>query len=1031
MGGDMREFQERLAARFQHLRDSREGPIFFVEHGLSEGEISSLFQNVSEALNTHQLEDNWWSLFPLPPVVVAAEIGYEYRGTGTDFWSKFNERLGLNFPIHSRKALKRSFERAAQTYRGASPPETPWTKTFHIIAWPITHALLPREFHAPLSETLTRLNLHVETAQGSALHRALWSASRNTTRRYATLLSSEAVIVPLVRRLLGLPSGALSDKIIQRIQLDIGRDEAVRRNLATAQGIQRKLPSTIKRGRPQTVLPTIQGQLRLRLQSDCDGDRIQLEARFPAVDRQDERQMELRERLRLRRFTPCLWGSTSPVKSADLFSGSWFPLTLESLPDQASPLFPIADVEALHLEEQQQADLDRLSLSLAPTLLFARHAEDGAPAMQILGDRISGYKSYYLLFSDPHPPPSLQACPHQGALGPYSVYLLDPETQEHARTALYRLHYNVYFTTSLVFGGAPPLSQPEQVERYLEGDLKTFEVLRAHPGGVTAGLGGAELSLEPGALVKFAVARGEQTLTLKSPDSTEEIRFQGLAAVERPTEPLVTIEALSPDLTIQELLSERLTFQVTSTYPLQGLELTLELDAGGRTFGSSTLLDSPLPCNVGGSDELWRGLLNDGSMHERLIRAHQITLRLRVGKFCAEEWTLEQAVSPVWWEIKDGGHGLFCELGRLCFGEVSAAAPHLPPAPQGTLGRDQCRLLVPTEVDQLGPSAPFTTRCLPPSALRLGEPLCKKPKLVRALNATTPDVGLQDIVEAYLRWALAKPENSLALLNCRAVTLELESWAVELCCGAEWARREKYLIQPGRLWEAFEERCVEDELGHDTYVLELGVAKEVLREVTRGFVFALRKQRPYLWEQLSLGKPLRAQDFEFLDLTYIQSYRDLAKEYQRRKEEETAAALNEADVGLDPEIWESAFMGVINKYQQTLNTEEFFWLDDLAAMMIPTDTALLLVDLPAETMSFEELSEELVSWAKSSRRALLSEVPSRDELKAALALWLNPTLALQVGWQSSLRYLLSERCVARAVRYLALRHRQPLNGASR
>jgi hypothetical protein len=1024
----MREFQERLDAQFQNLRDSREGPIFFVEHGLSEGEMSSLLQNVSQALNTHQLEENWWGLFPLPPVVVAAEIGYEYRGTGTDFWSKFNERLALNFPIHSRKALKQRFERAAQTYRGASPPETPWTENFHIIAWPITHALLPREFHAPLSETLTRLNLHVETAQGSDLHRALWSASRNTTRRYATLLSSEAVIVPLVRQLLGLPSSALSDEIIQRIQLDIGRDKAVRRNLATAQGIQRNLPNTAKRGRPQTVLPTIQGQLRLRLQSDGDGDRLQLEARFPAVDRQDERQMALRETLRRRRFTPCLWGSTSPVKSADLFSGSWFPLTLKSLPDPASPLFPRAEVAALDLEKRQQDDLARLSLSLAPTLLFARNAENDAPARQVLGDRVSGFKSYYLLFSGPNAPPSLRACPHQGALGPYSVHLLDPERQEHARTALSRLHYNVYFTTSLVFGGAPPLSPHEQVERYLEGDSKTFEVLRAHPGGVTAGLGGAELSLEPGALVKFAVARGEQTLTLKSPDSTEEVRFQGLAAVEFPTEPLVAIEALSPDLTIQEFLSERLTFQVTSTYPLQGLELTVELDAGGRTFGSSTHLDSPLPCNVGGSDDLWRGLLNNGDVHERLIRAQQIILRLRVGKLCAEEWTLEQAASPVWWEVNDGDHGLFGELGRHCFGEVSAAAPHLSPAPQGTLGRDQCRLLVPTEVDQLGPSAPFTTRCLPPSELRLGEPLCKKPKLVRALNATTPEVGLQDVVEAYLRWALAEPENSLALLNCRAVTLELEGWAVELCCGAEWARREKYLIQLGRLWEAFEERCVEDELGYDTYV---GVAKEVLREVARGFVFALRKQRPRLWEKLSSGKSLRAQDFEFLDLTYIQSYRDLAKEYQRRKEEETAAALNEADVGLDPEIWESAFMGVINEYQQTLDTEEFFWLDDLAAMMIPTDTALLLVDLPAETMSLEELSEELVSWAKSSRRALLSEVPSRDELKAALALWLNPTLALQVGWQSSLRYLLSERCVARAVRYLALRHRQPLNGASR
>ncbi|MGZ7250289.1 hypothetical protein ACXWPT_09435, partial [Streptococcus pyogenes] len=80
----MMNLQHHLLERFSGLRDSRRGSVFFVEHGLGADELDELRDGVRANLQSHPLESGWWEQNDLPLLVAATEVGYRYRGTGTD-----------------------------------------------------------------------------------------------------------------------------------------------------------------------------------------------------------------------------------------------------------------------------------------------------------------------------------------------------------------------------------------------------------------------------------------------------------------------------------------------------------------------------------------------------------------------------------------------------------------------------------------------------------------------------------------------------------------------------------------------------------------------------------------------------------------------------------------------------------------------------------------------------------------------------------------------------------------------------------
>ncbi len=149
-------FHELLQAHFTTLRQRRQTlematPVFALEHGLDEDERKLLRDAVVAAHRERLIAratTRWW----LPLVVHAAEIGYVYDGI--EFWPIYAKSTpGWIDSQYERDRVRDWFRKFSKEYGGAIP-QGAWASTFRKIAWPITHAVLPRYLQVQLARLL-------------------------------------------------------------------------------------------------------------------------------------------------------------------------------------------------------------------------------------------------------------------------------------------------------------------------------------------------------------------------------------------------------------------------------------------------------------------------------------------------------------------------------------------------------------------------------------------------------------------------------------------------------------------------------------------------------------------------------------------------------------------------------------------------------------------------------------------------------------------------------------------------------------
>ena len=326
----MLEVAKHLAKRFAVLRDGRPGPVFFIEHGLSDTELHELRAVVGEAAQLHPPESDWWRARPLPLIVSATEVGYRYRGSGTDFWPLLEAELGIDLRPSSRQHIRDLFDSCSSVYRGAQPPASPWTTAFRLIAWPITHALVPLEFHRPLAATLANLRTSVSEFDEPSLYRAIRIAAGHSSARFATFLEDQGLVVSVARALLGRGNGEFSHDAIARIAGDLALDQVAARDMAVAKLVQRNIRTQRKPAPEKVVPPAVVGRLQLRRRNGS----LAIEAVLPPVD--GATADRLRRALRRRRFAPRLWGVSARVPSEQFLSGLPFAVKLTSVPERPS-----------------------------------------------------------------------------------------------------------------------------------------------------------------------------------------------------------------------------------------------------------------------------------------------------------------------------------------------------------------------------------------------------------------------------------------------------------------------------------------------------------------------------------------------------------------------------------------------------------------------------------------------------------------------------------------------------------------------
>lgn len=991
----MIELQRLLSDRFAELRDNRQGAVFFIEHGLGNDEFEELRRAVRRSLRSYPLDSGWWDNHDLPMLVAATEVGYRYRGSGTDFWPLLETEIESELSALDRQQIRDLFLGASSRFRGVRPPPTPWAQAFHFIAWPIAHALLPLEFHRPLSMALANIRASASSSDDKLLYRAIRGAASYPSARFATLLEDAGMVVSLARNLLGRESGEFSPEIVRRLSSDLSADNVARRNMVVARSNQRAAQPNEGSALPIPHATPTKGTLQLRF---ANGTPI-LEASFPQL--QSEVAERLRRALRRRRFAPQLWGVTARVSSDQLLSGLPFHLKFTTLPESDAQLFPTLD--PAEFDAQDLAVLHAFELELAPPHLFVASV-DGDLGRIVRGSTISGHRTYWALLRIGEE--AQYGVPTNGDVGPLRCVELDPSSSNGAH-ALTQLGYDIRFGVSVQFAGSPSINRDNDVPTFMVGDKRVVVPERlTGEVALVISLDGRAAKARSSEVVRVVVEAGDHRVQVSSETDSRDYPFRGVTAPPLRNAP-VYLNLLSQERTVQALLGGRLSFMVDGAAPIDGLELTVDLDLGGGRMFSATGPLGPIPQRVSPEHAVMAALLSE-DVQDRLSGATLATLSVQVGHLARAAWELERIVRPCWWELRDGPK-LLSESGPLRFGVVSADDPVRAPV-EGATGAGTY-LLAPLGLDTLefGEVGAFATVCLAPSRVHLGALSIAKPKLERRRRGTRSGVGLEDLAEAYLRWSLAETPNGIAELHRRYVSTRLEEWMTEICCGLEWTQAEATL--PGRdAWRTLAQVCEETGLGRDDY---LALAPDVDAQVRKLAIEEIRRSIPALWARVRPPSDLDESDYEALDRAFATAYVEVSTRFRMRGRQILADELQDADPGESPDDWDEA----LSRVRQRVEVHE------LASMLIPSDSTARLMSLNVAAMSVDEVADELLAWSVAGRKAFTGGAPSRDVLKCGYSLWADPALALTTDWRAALDTLLAERSVARATRYLAVKAR--------
>jgi hypothetical protein len=150
----LEQLHHRLDTHFRELTEFRQRlgtdtPVFALEHGLDGADLENVRATVRAAVvqGFGIRYRRWW----LPFVVYAAESGYGY--VGGEYWQTFADETARWDEVGNRGWIRDQFIKFADRYAGIRPRGA-FARQCSIIAWPITHAVLPTYLQRNLAQLL-------------------------------------------------------------------------------------------------------------------------------------------------------------------------------------------------------------------------------------------------------------------------------------------------------------------------------------------------------------------------------------------------------------------------------------------------------------------------------------------------------------------------------------------------------------------------------------------------------------------------------------------------------------------------------------------------------------------------------------------------------------------------------------------------------------------------------------------------------------------------------------------------------------
>jgi hypothetical protein len=292
-------WQEKLERHFSEIAATRpvdQFPVFALEHGLSSEELQEIGSLLRDRVARGLALYPHWLLW----VIYATELGYLYDGV--DYWPPFERRTPRWREYGSPAQLKEWFKRFQRKFYGVEP-SGPWAVHFNRIAWPITHAVLPKLLQVQFAKALFDVSRDIARASdldpasaGRILARnAYWYSSRFQEFLQQEELAGRIMLAMLDRK----PAGGVENPILpitlKRITDDVIKVQAAGEYLRAAQ--------RIVRDRFEGVHRTVVSPLRT---DSAEGDRRTAEL------------LALQPSLTLRRTAALAW---APVIEVPSFAG--------------------------------------------------------------------------------------------------------------------------------------------------------------------------------------------------------------------------------------------------------------------------------------------------------------------------------------------------------------------------------------------------------------------------------------------------------------------------------------------------------------------------------------------------------------------------------------------------------------------------------------------------------------------------------------------------------------------------------------
>lgn len=982
---ELGDFDATLSSHFAKLKSLRSSsPVFLIEHGLDERALAELRSLVGRNLRLLGVNKIAWSGNFLSLAVAITEVGYAYKGTGTDFWPKLDQDLNVSLGMRERSEVSTIFRWLSDRYGFAKPNRTDWSIAYTHIAWPIRNALAPIEIHRALTSALGEVLATGATVRDDGeFHRELVSLSEGLwSKRLRDWVEDAPTAVELCRKLLlGEDEPTWLDSgFAARIAKDLRTDPLTRNSLANAKRLAtRERAPTRKKLAPSRYLLSVAGG---------KADRLLLNG--PSLS--EEERLALVSGLK----THCnigIAGYKVAIALDKFLSGALVDLG-------QPPKLPEAPILALLAHETPPDSFQRMRDLLEPAspLAFQWDGTDGIfSAIDGRATVPADSQIILLTWSEIYREDGFKTIDAWPGVKAYAVNSSDPS----ARRLLFDLNLTKSKEPWLSLGGGAMLSRSSDRYSWIAGLPILCKVLATDVSLVLQTASGNIVDRNEssaGEVLSLDLTPDDYILTAETADGKQNFAISVLPSfyVER-----FRVELDPPSAQIDDLIADGLSFVIRSSLCLRSVGAQVRVLQGDYMLGQPVELELDAPGRLDAGSRVFKRL-KETILDSCDSDFSGIEIELSLEGLGVYRWPLQQAarhysLDPDAREWSDGE-------GRKLAGTLSATSGS-PILFSSTLKKSPLdpgfSLLLPDVDDDRSLLCGVVTS---PTSLKIGER--GYPELMEV--SRSPDdfqnrLGFQSLGVSYIAWRAAQPTNIFAERERYSICAALEAALVQQFCGSSWRSIEADgggLV--GNAHDALVRICMSRGISSGKRFPKLEADEKI-------------KLRKGLFERLLLIAPnisdlIFEQSFEQLDFAIMSTY----EEINTIRANMGNAVFDDPDIFNDDSLWRDAI-------EQALKEA---LIPAFQPLLLPTSRWVNLSGFDYKNSGLDDIVQALWNSHVDASRASGNRWLSRRELLSGLQLWANPRmLPVTSGWRSDLSKLLSDRQTSRAIRYAALRLR--------